>query len=87
MTPSQRAKMSIEFSLDALLRGNAPQRFELYAKAVQNGVMTRNEARQLENLPPDPSGSALTAQTNLAPLDMLGKVPATSAPPPDPILQ
>lgn len=37
--------------------------------------MTRNEVRQLENLPPDSGQGAnkLTAQSNLVPLDMLGK--------------
>jgi HK97 family phage portal protein len=77
MTPRQRATMSIEFSHDALLRGNAKDRAELYAKNVQNGIMTRNEARQLENLPPDPNGNDLTAQTNLVPLALLGKVTPT----------
>ena len=74
MTPAQRARMSVEFSLDALLRGNAKDRFELYAKAVQNGLKTRNECRQLENDPPDPSPAAnmLTAQSNLLPINRLG---------------
>ena len=74
MTAAQRSRQSVEFNLDALLRGNAKDRAELYAKNVQNGIMTRNEARQLENLPPDPAGNDLTAQSNLVPLSMLGKV-------------
>jgi phage portal protein BeeE len=73
MTPRQRASQSCEFSLDALLRGNIKDRFEVYARAVQNGIMTRNEARQLENLPADESAGRLTAQSNLVPLDMLGQ--------------
>jgi HK97 family phage portal protein len=79
MTPAQRARMAAEFNFDALLRGNAKDRAELYAKNVQNGIMTRNEARQLENLPPDPAGNELTAQTNLVPLAMLGKVKTQGA--------
>lgn len=74
LTPSQRGSMAIEFNLDALLRGSAKDRFALYAQAAQNGVMSRNEIRQLENLPPVTDGYALTAQTNLAPLGMLGKI-------------
>jgi HK97 family phage portal protein len=73
MTPSQRASMTAEISFDALLRGNAKDRAELYAKNVQNGIMTRNECRQLENLPPVVGANDLTAQTNLAPLSMLGQ--------------
>lgn len=77
MTPRQRVTMSIEFSLDALLRGNPTQRAELYAKLVQNGVATRAECRQLENLPPMAGADELTAQSNLVPLGMLGKVKAS----------
>jgi HK97 family phage portal protein len=73
MTPGQRATMAIEFALDALLRGNPTQRAELYAKNVQNGVMTRNECRQLENLAPVEGANELTAQTNLVPLSKLGQ--------------
>ena len=74
MTPKQRATMSIEFSLDALLRGNAKDRAEIAAKKVQNGLATRNEMRQLENEKPLPGGDVLTVQTNLLPIEMLGKV-------------
>jgi HK97 family phage portal protein len=77
MTASQRSNMSIEFALDALLRGNPTQRAELYAKNVQNGVMTRNECRQLENLPPMQDANQLTAQSNLLPLKNLGQVTAS----------
>lgn len=74
MTPAQRARMAVEFNFDALLRGNAKDRYAIYSTAVQNGVMTRNEARQLENLPPaaGPGANVLTAQSNLLPLDKLG---------------
>lgn len=74
MTVRQRAAMTIEFNMDALLRGSIKDRFEVYAKGVQNGIMDRNEARQLENLPPRDGAGELTAQTNLAPLSLLGKI-------------
>jgi HK97 family phage portal protein len=77
MTPRQRATMSAEFNFDALLRGNLKDRMEVYSKAVQNGLKTRNECRQLENDPPMVGADMLTAQSNLAPLDMLGKVVAS----------
>lgn len=73
MTARQRANMSAEFALDALLRGSPTQRAELYAKNVQNGIMTRNECRQLENLPPVDGANDLTAQSNLLPLNKLGQ--------------
>lgn len=89
MTPRQRATLTAEFSLDALLRGNIKDRYEVYAKGTQNGIMTRNEARQLENLPPMDGGDALTAQTNLVPIDMLGQIQSgdSNAGPENPISQ
>lgn len=74
MTAKQRATMTVEFNLDALLRGSIKDRFEVYSKAVQNGIKTRNEVRQLENDPPVVGGDGLTVQANLVPLDLLGTV-------------
>ncbi len=88
MTPRQRARFTAEFSLDALLRASLKDRAEIYAKQVQNGLKTRNECRQLENDPPVNGGDDLTAQTNLVPLHMLGKVKGGSnADPQAPIAQ
>lgn len=78
-TPRQRELYSAEFSLDAILRGSLAERLDAGAKAVQNGLMTRNEWRQLENLPPVAGADALTAQTNLAPLEFLGKISTTGS--------
>lgn len=78
MTPRQRATMTVEFSLDALLRGNPKDRAEILAKLIQNGVITRAEARQLEGWPHMDGTDVLTAQTNLAPLAMLGQVKPAS---------
>lgn len=82
MTPAQRARYSVEFSLDALLRGSPEARSRIYASNVQNGIMTRNECRQLENLPPDtaPQANKLTVQSNLIPMDKLGVQVSQEAP-------
>lgn len=74
MTRQQRRRFNVEFGLDALLRSSLKDRMDIYAKAVQNGIYTRNFARQLENEPALAGGDMLTAQTNLVPLEMLGKV-------------
>lgn len=74
MTPGQRASHTVEFAFEGLLRSSLKDRAEIYAKLTQNGLKTRNECRQLENDPPLPGGDELTAQTNLAPLKMLGAV-------------
>jgi HK97 family phage portal protein len=77
LTSRQRATMAIEFSLDALLRGNPKDRAEMYAKGSQNGWLTRAEIRQLEGWPRIEGTDQLTAQSNLVPLNMLGKVAAS----------
>jgi HK97 family phage portal protein len=74
MTPRQRSTMTAEWNLDALLRASLKDRMDIYAKAVQNGLKTRNECRQLENDPPITGAGELTAQTNLVPLRLLGQV-------------
>lgn len=82
LTPRQRATMSVEFSFEALLRGDPAARATFYSTALQNGYMTRNEVRQLENLPASEDGDMLTAQTNLVPLAQLGKTAPAAPPPP-----
>lgn len=77
MTPRQRATGSCEMSMDALLRGSMTKRAEIYAKGLQNGWMTRAEVRQLEGWPRVDGSDQLTAQSNLVPLDMLGKTTAS----------
>ena len=72
LTSGQREIYSVEFSLDAILRGSLADRLDAGAKGVQNGLYTRNEWRQLENLPKMEGGDELTAQLNLAPISQLG---------------
>ncbi|MCH8854119.1 MAG: phage portal protein, partial [Planctomycetes bacterium] len=47
-----RSKMFAEHLTAALLRSDTKTRFDSYAVAVQNGWMSRNEVRVLENLNP-----------------------------------
>lgn len=49
-TPSQRAQHFTEFKIDGLLRGDIKSRYEAYGKAINDGWMNRNEARQFENM-------------------------------------
>jgi HK97 family phage portal protein len=77
MNSGQRARYTVEYSMDALLRASLKDRMEIYAKAVQNGLKNRNECRQLENDAPFDGGEIYTAQSNLLPMNMLGKVKPT----------
>ncbi len=75
---ADRGRYFAEFSLEGLLRADSAARSAFYASAVQNGWMTRNEVRGLENLAAVDGGNELTVQSNLIPLSMLGKITSTA---------
>jgi HK97 family phage portal protein len=76
LTPAERLTYYAEFAVEGLLRGDSAARSAFYSTMAQNGGLTRNEIRRLENLRPMPGGDQLTVQSNLVPLDQLGKAPA-----------
>ena len=63
----------VEFNVDGLLRGDFQSRMDGYSKAITNGVYKPSEAREKENLPPDPTGDVLLAPANTLPIDKLGE--------------
>lgn len=75
LTPRERVRYFAEYSLEGFLRGDSAARSAFYTTALQNGWMTRNEVRRLENLPPVEGGDILTVQSNMISLGMLGKAP------------
>lgn len=58
----------VEFNLDGLLRGDFATRMTGYATGIQNGILTPDEARNLENRPNKPGGDALFIQGATVPL-------------------
>lgn len=60
--------ITIEFNLEGLLRGDTFSRYQSYQMAINMGLMTRNEARALENLPPVDGGDVITVQMQDIPL-------------------
>lgn len=80
LVPVTNTTTTIEFRLDGFLRSNPQERAQYYSTMAQNGAMSRNEIRRLENLPPVEGGDALTAQSNLVPLEKLGQVQPASSP-------
>lgn len=54
-----------EFNIDTLLRGDTQTRYDAYGKAIQDGWMTRNEARKKENLNPLPGLNEPLQQLNM----------------------
>lgn len=60
-----------EFSVEGLLRADSAGRAAYYTTALQNGWMSRNDVRRLENMPPIEGGELYTVQLNLTPLEDL----------------
>ncbi|MGE3874105.1 MAG: phage portal protein [Parvibaculaceae bacterium] len=64
-----------EFNVDGLVRADSQGRAALMSVLAQNGLRTRNELRAYDNMPPANGGDVLTVQSNLLPIDQLGKTP------------
>ena len=60
--------MFVEVNLDGMLRGDFKARMDGYAQAVQNGILTPNEARGLENRPMNEFGDQLMIQGATVPI-------------------
>ncbi|MDG6079761.1 phage portal protein [Erythrobacter litoralis] len=78
LTPVERLSVTVEFNIEGLLRADSAARAAFYAVMAQNGIMTRNEIRRLENLPPVEGGDELTIQSNMIPASKLGELTSTS---------
>lgn len=50
LLPEERKKYFIKFNVDGLLRGDYQSRVEGYCKLIQNGVMSVNDVRELEDM-------------------------------------
>ncbi|WP_420141755.1 phage portal protein [Sphingomonas sp.] len=73
LTPQDRvAGISVEFSLEGLLRGDSQARATFYQNMTQIGAMTINEVRALENLPPVPGGDVPRMQMQNVPITQAG---------------
>jgi HK97 family phage portal protein len=72
----QRQSLKPEFKVEGLLRTDSAARAQFYSVMVTNGIMTRNEVRRLENLPPLDGGDDLTVQSQNVPLSEANKLPA-----------
>ena len=74
LSPVEQLRYYAEFSIEGLLRADSAGRATYLTQMVNNGLMTRDEGRKKENLPPK-GGNAdvLTVQTALIPIDQLGQ--------------
>jgi HK97 family phage portal protein len=74
-----------EHSVAGLLRGDHASRSAYYVSALQNGWMSVNEIRELENMNPlGPEGDQHFIQMNMTTLEKAGEEPPAPEPMPEP---
>lgn len=54
-TRAEKQKLYVKADLNALLRGDMKSRFEAYQIGIQQGFLSRNEAREFEDMNPGPA--------------------------------
>ena len=75
LTPEEKKKYTIKFNVDGLLRGDYQSRMNGYAIARQNGWMSANDIRRLEEMDPIPEeagGDLYLVNGNVLPLQQAG---------------
>lgn len=75
LRPDEKSKYYPKFNVDGLLRGDYQSRMNGYATARQNGWMSANDIRELENLdkiPAELGGDLYLINGNMLPLDKAG---------------
>lgn len=71
----EKGNYTIKFNVDGLLRGDYESRMNGYATARQNGWMSANDIRELENLdkiPAEQGGDLYLVNGNMLPITMAG---------------
>ena len=74
-TQAEKARYFVKFNLEGLLRGDYESRMNGYATARQNGWMSANDIRELENLdriPAEEGGDLYLINGNMLPLHQAG---------------
>jgi HK97 family phage portal protein len=80
LTPAERLRYYPKFAVEGLLRADSSARASFYSVMVNNGILTRDEVRELEDREPMGGNAAvLTVQTSMAPLDELGQTNSAQA--------
>ena len=71
----EKTELFVKFNVEGLLRGDYKSRMEGYATARQNGWMSANDIRELENMeriPEEKGGDLYLVNGNMLPLGMAG---------------
>lgn len=73
LTPAERVRFYPKFAVEGLLRADSAGRASFYGAMVNNGILTRDEVRELEDREPMGGNAAvLTVQSAMTTLDALG---------------
>lgn len=73
LTPAERLRYYPKFSVEGLLRADSAGRSAFYTAMVNNGILTRDEVRELEDREPMGGNAAvLTVQSAMTSLDSIG---------------
>lgn len=72
LLPSERSKLFVKFNVDGLLRGAYKERMDGYAIGIQNGFLSPNCVRQLENLNRIEHGDVFAMNGNMVKLESIG---------------
>lgn len=75
LTPEERKRYFVRFQVNALLRGDIASRYTAYATAHNNGWMSANEIRELEDMNPYDGGDAYLMPLNMVPVEQVGQQP------------
>lgn len=75
LTPEEKKTYFFKFNVDGLLRGDYESRMNGYATGINNGFLSPNDVRRLENMdliPAEQGGNKYMVNGNMCPLDRVG---------------
>lgn len=87
LSSREKPQIYVKFNLEGLLRGDYESRMNGYAVARQNGWMSANDIRELENLDrisPEAGGDLYLVNGNMLPLSLAGAYAQTTESEPEP---
>ena len=83
LSEQEKGRFFVQFNIDGLMRGDYKSRMEGYAIARQNGWMSANDIRALENqnpIPKDEGGDAYLVNGNMIPITTAMKAQTPAEP-------
>ena len=82
LSEQEKGRFFVQFNIDGLMRGDYKSRMEGYAIGRQNGWLSANDIRALENqnpIPKEEGGDAYLVNGNMIPITTAMKQPADDA--------